>query len=810
MLTSPWGGGRERLTLQVASALEGLGIEPIRIDGFRGSSSTPFATLRMWDPSLFRGNPDTGTVADRLVAEWKEASAVCLVINDFDLVDPYSAAVLEIAHQRLGATAMLSLGLGKSDALATSLLSWPVEFVSLPLLSFNQVDELLQSRVENSLSPTLVSRIYIDSGGNPAIAVALLENSIRTEKIQIEDGVLVLCEEDLWGESLIPLMARYVSDLPEESRWQLERICLEAEPTLLEDSNPFVDDRVTLDLERRGLLSDTLANESGKRLFAPKPPLLQKYFRSLSGRSSQYSYSKDERISTSVDDAISAHELEEFHKKQASESRREFHENPNLRTANLHLKSLWCYPSDPLEVLAIFEEIPVDVAFTHEEFKNIVFRYQWEAFRNQNITGAKQILDAAPQTPALRALAKAHELILDLHTVGLQANFETRIAEILSDSARSDLSPMVNTALAYVFAVSGIPLSALSMLPDDPPEDHLAIWILAAGLSHIGAGQIEKCLELMRRMKVETRQNFDADGTYAVAYVVALLHICIGNWVEGARALENVRAMGTPGLLMSPLRRAVLQLSGLVIAESGKQEFAETLIQHTEADAVPGPLPGQFTRTIDLVHQISSGDGASLASSLIAFGNEAHLRNYDLSAALAACWALSLNPISSVLRKVQVLLSAEMSNAHEGLLSLAKSLIVSGLARDDISPGELRLSYIDTFLAQLMLMQHAALIRAERPEEAAMSESYARSISELSKTKITAAALSPVRFDSEGLTAREREVALLADQMSNLQIAHRLGISKRTVDHHISNALRKTEQSNRKELHALVAGSTLH
>jgi DNA-binding NarL/FixJ family response regulator len=57
-----------------------------------------------------------------------------------------------------------------------------------------------------------------------------------------------------------------------------------------------------------------------------------------------------------------------------------------------------------------------------------------------------------------------------------------------------------------------------------------------------------------------------------------------------------------------------------------------------------------------------------------------------------------------------------------------------------------------------------------------------------------------LRGDQADLTAREREVlGLLAEGMSNKQIARVLGISVRTVTVHVSNLLRKTGAASRTE-----------
>jgi DNA-binding NarL/FixJ family response regulator len=56
------------------------------------------------------------------------------------------------------------------------------------------------------------------------------------------------------------------------------------------------------------------------------------------------------------------------------------------------------------------------------------------------------------------------------------------------------------------------------------------------------------------------------------------------------------------------------------------------------------------------------------------------------------------------------------------------------------------------------------------------------------------------RESPAGLTARETEVlALLADGLRNSDIAARLVVSRRTVDHHVASILRKLDAHTRGE-----------
>lgn len=63
-----------------------------------------------------------------------------------------------------------------------------------------------------------------------------------------------------------------------------------------------------------------------------------------------------------------------------------------------------------------------------------------------------------------------------------------------------------------------------------------------------------------------------------------------------------------------------------------------------------------------------------------------------------------------------------------------------------------------------------------------------------------AARIAADRDDADPLTSREREVAvLLAEALSNRQIAARLVLSERTVESHVRSILAKTQCANRTE-----------
>ncbi|HEY9861564.1 MAG TPA: response regulator transcription factor [Candidatus Obscuribacterales bacterium] len=92
-------------------------------------------------------------------------------------------------------------------------------------------------------------------------------------------------------------------------------------------------------------------------------------------------------------------------------------------------------------------------------------------------------------------------------------------------------------------------------------------------------------------------------------------------------------------------------------------------------------------------------------------------------------------------------------------------------------------------------MIQTEMIHAERRSRAQEAEMPAEKNNGMAKFTAT-----PALF-TVSLTEREQEVLqLLADGLSNIQIGHRLHLSPRTVEKHVSSLLRKTETNNRAEL----------
>ena len=114
---------------------------------------------------------------------------------------------------------------------------------------------------------------------------------------------------------------------------------------------------------------------------------------------------------------------------------------------------------------------------------------------------------------------------------------------------------------------------------------------------------------------------------------------------------------------------------------------------------------------------------------------------------------------------------------------------------------------------------HAALALGDSTDDADLREAVSRldplsppaarivrrRMRDLGLRAIPAGVRTTTRSDPNGLTRREREVLdLLREHLTNEQIADRLVISVKTVDHHVSSVLTKLGIGSRRDVPVLV------
>lgn len=288
--------------------------------------------------------------------------------------------------------------------------------------------------------------------------------------------------------------------------------------------------------------------------------------------------------------------------------------------------------------------------------------------------------------------------------------------------------------------------------------------------------------------------------------------IAVGRWAEAEEELlaaARVFEGGLRAMRAVPLAR----LAGLRVRQ-GRLEEAERLLEGNESRpaarqvlATIALARGDLALAQDLARLCLEGENPSdpACAPLLELLVDTHLARRDLDAARAALERLTSLATSS----------RDDSTAAAAKLAAGRLRAAEGdeLARSDLHAAVEAFSALDLpFESARAQLELARVLAAEAPAGAAAearsalatfehlgARRDADAAAELLRTLGSAGGRPwPKRYGT--LTKRETEVlSLLAAGCSNLEIAQRLYISRRTAEHHVANILSKLELRSRAE-----------
>jgi DNA-binding CsgD family transcriptional regulator len=324
------------------------------------------------------------------------------------------------------------------------------------------------------------------------------------------------------------------------------------------------------------------------------------------------------------------------------------------------------------------------------------------------------------------------------------------------------------------------------------------------GLALFAAGRIEDSLVFALDWRAEARRNLDQFGVVASSYVAALGLLYRGYFEEAEYLMSSVFAMGRPGFVVDVLYDAMLRLAGLRHATTAISPSLSIASQARSEVPDVGPLPGIGKGAHELVAAETTQPSVfdRLAVKLI----KRQMRSgYILEATMTALLCTCLCPGAPVLDLLRKILRDSGVTAHDQMMAVATA-VVEG---DHKLLGLLLKHYeLDADNYQIGMLLRGALKRHVLEGNTAAAEAMAEASSMFAaRFPSTNEQLSFNTFRTTPLTEREIEVAALAGHRSNVEIAEHLGISARTVENHISNALRKTGATSRNGLFILVGNS---
>ncbi len=387
-----------------------------------------------------------------------------------------------------------------------------------------------------------------------------------------------------------------------------------------------------------------------------------------------------------------------------------------------------------------------------------------------------------------------------------------------------DLEFSAQALLGHAFVVSGRVDDGMSLIDE-------AMAAVAggevAGVDSIGEiycrllGACERTTDVRRAEQwMAAARRFVAWGDFVAP--TCRLHyggilIAVGRWAEAeqellaaARSFEG----GYRGMRAAPL----IRLAGLRLRQ-GRFEEAERLLEGCESRAAARQVlaaialaRGDLALAEDLARLCLEGEGAGPGCSpLLELLVRVHLARGDVAAAreavdrLAAVAEGSGNPMLAAVADVAAgrVLAAEGDELAAARLQAALDAFTALDLPLEVARAQLELA------RALARRASAGAVAEARVALAAFEQLGARADADAAASLLRSLGVKAARAGPKGiglLTKREREVLeLLAEGLSNPEIAARLYLSRKTVQHHVAHVLAKLDVGSRAEAAAYAA-----
>lgn len=774
LVRSYWGSEASAFTHDVVRELERRGYEVIHILGTTRRGITQFGALRFSIEDLFRGSSDPITVVDRLSSRILESARPVLVIENADLVDPLSLEVIHDAVERTGCRQVIVLS-EVPTADTSALVHPPIQVITLSPPSYSVIEDLVRSSTTSVVSDAWIRRAFIDSGGAPEIVTAILSDPATDDDAAA-----------LRTDSVLAVVGSRLSEIPAPLVACLRGIALSPGLSLHEGIERFGPQSLE-PLERAGLV--TVERDEGAVVLSC-PPLIAAYFTAASGRIGVPYENVTPALDRPRDVQRLVRSLDIEARDDLTEARRLFSESDTPQTRAALAQALWLTDATESALEGVLDD-------TEGDLDLLVTRATWLAVRGRVAEALPLLAPADDRAKPLAALAAAEALLLEVEYDRVPEDVAQRVEAWARDpeSTSDDLS----TVLALCCTYAGLLDEAETLLPPDAPRSprQRCRWNLVRGVLALTRAPLAEAEAAANDGLADAVDAHDRSGIETFAYLVAMARLLRGDWSGAGSLLAGVRALGHACLFTWPLHRALRAIHAIVLAAEGKETLARALASESATMAGSTPLAGMTAPIDELVTAVLRRDVTGVAGGFAHMAEEARSRGYTLADALGTAASIALEPT----RAVEMDLARNRPSWAGWPTFVA---LVSALTAGDAASASKQVGALppDAFQFLGFLTVNSALSRLD-PD--AITGDLRLAADALAARTGAGDAFRPGsgRF-GDRISDREREVALLAATLSNAEIARRLGVSKRTIDHHISNALRKTGARTRIELNALV------
>lgn len=784
------GSGRSTTLRQSARLIEARGLEVLRTPDAARSPQLPgfaVASLQLGAKEERRNLLDLAISSRRALLD---NPGLILLIDNADLLDTVSLEILDSVTPPLVSVRSVRTGDPRSKPI------WPEVTVTMPELSFEEVAEQLRDRLDDGhAAASLTARILSKSGGNPALVTAIADSALMSGLLQRQDGLWRLASRSLWNEQLVPLVRWRIRDLEPDELSLLRSLSLHG-PLQFADGAFAGQERAATALMSKGILRivDIAPIE---RVVHVWPPLIADLFKyeqnALDGDAPGMIRSATATPSASATARI----FQLAADMDANDSLRQWRHTPTTAAASQYISRATSTVFDHANADEVFAHTSHTNATRDETFLFEFQRAQWLALEDNDLDAGLAVMDdLVTNDPAERPRAHAAAMLLRSFLDAIPADF----ADELAEHRERDRSGFTDLVLATLHFFAGDMDRARTALPESAfrGERWLGAGFLApliAAYSGDLRGAYVEALQQRNRALLDK----DRTGYVGASYVAVLTSMFSGRITQAEDVVGSALSLAPVTMFARPIFGAILNLASTIARITRRESPVSNAFSLDMANyaAFAGPVHGTG---IDVTPSVTmrSNDRGSF-DRLIAEGVRLRRSRGFITAAWttavsAACFDTGdevVTQIEELSHTAPIALFANSARAvsavrHRRVDDL-EALVMGGSIAQDAQ-----------IVAQIV---RAGQLRAgadSHPRIAESLEPIARRLEDMSENPMNPVAAT---LDAGArLSTREREIALLAGGMTNAQIAARLSISVRTVEHHISNGLHKVGRQSRAEL----------
>ncbi|MDI2036769.1 helix-turn-helix transcriptional regulator [Paenarthrobacter nitroguajacolicus] len=820
------GSGKTTVVRTVVTNLEKTGVAVHFISGLRTHRTIPFAAIKGLGLEMRPGRSGVLDLADVFTSRLGTAGKHLIVVDDLHLVDNESLAVLEAVRRRsdcpMVATAPETWAFSKGQLAVLN--SRPEAHLQLDPLHYEQVHTLIAQVLGSPADAETTARVLTKSAGNPRLVVRIVETALLSNLLVLEDKQWRMASNTLWNDHLRGTLEALLAELTPGEFTALHIMAILG-TARIDVLHKVIQPDDLENLERKGFLTVLDDHQNGSNA-AISPPVVADYFRGqkmlrdrhllrskVAGVLEAPPQTAPEGVTTADclsrvlstlrlekgdDDAVTARH---FHEHNASREQSRFERweaNKSVTNAVSLLRIYWGAPVNTMRALRVCTETPEQGAEPGDLMFMAITRAMLALQARQGLGRAVEIIrNFAADYPEFHDYAEAAVLFITA------SNGPVREDMGRPRAAQEDQGPGMGSLVQGLLELYRFqPLAAIETVKgtgDDDMFQQLRPFI--HGFALFAAGRVDESLVFALDWRGEARKNLDQFGVITSSYIAAHGLLYRGHFEEAEYLMSSVFAMGRPGFVVDTLYEAMLRLAGLRHTTTATPPALSIAAQARTDVPEIGPLPGIGKGVYELVAN-NSAQPSTFDRKVTKLVRRQLKSGYVFEAAMTALLCTCLNPGRPVLDLLQKIVRESAITAHDQLIAIANAVVegdhnLLGLLLKHYEPD------IDTY--QVGMLLRGALKRHVIEGDAAAADALAQA-SSMFAVKFPSASeqMSFNSFRTTPLTEREIEVAILAGHRSNVEIAEHLGISARTVENHISNALRKTRATSRNGLFMLV------